>query len=132
MMKDVEKIDTQLKKEKLIDKSIEAEHEMENDSDKFNYLSGKINKQNNSLNKASQMGKEITSTQNKTLDELVRQRNKLQHTNNLVTEVEHTLSLHDQLVGVMGNRELYNKLKLVGIVVLLFIADVIVLSIKLR
>ncbi len=129
MIKDIEKIDLQLKKERLIDKSTD---DHEDSGEKFNYLHGKINKQNNQLNNAVKMGKEITKNQDLTYIELKNQRDKLQKANNMMTEVEQTLSLHDQLVGVVNNRDLFNKLKLVLIVALLFLADVLVLYIKLK
>jgi hypothetical protein len=129
MIKDIEKIDLQLKKERLIDKSTD---DQEDSGEKFNYLHGKINKQNIQLNNAVKMGKEITTNQDLTYIELKNQRDKLQKANNMMTEVEQTLSLHDQLVGVINNRDLFNKLKLVVIVALLFIADVLVLYIKLK
>ncbi len=129
MLKEVDKLDNLLKKERLIDKTTDAD--LENENDKYNYLSGKIKKQNNNLSKANQMGNEIIGNQNLTMEELVRQRNKLNSANSGLEEVEHNLSLHDQFIGVMNNRELYSKLKMVFIIILLFIANMIVLKIKL-
>jgi hypothetical protein len=128
MLKEIEKIETQLKKERLIDKSTE-DHEDSN-SEKYNYLHGKINKQNTQLGNALRTGKEITTTQNLTFIELQNQKQKLMNANKMVGEVEQTLSLHDQLVGVINNRELFNKLKLVAIVAMLFIADCLVVYVK--
>jgi len=130
MLKEIEKLELDLKKEKLIDKSTQPYDEDENE--KLGKFSKRIDKQNNQLTKAARIGKEITTNQDMTLVELKRQRDKLEKTNNIVNDVENTLSLHDQLVGVMNNRELFNKLKLVGIVVLLFIADILGIYIKLR
>jgi hypothetical protein len=128
MVKEIDKIHNQLKKEKLLDYQVEPE----NEGDKYNYLSNKLNKQNNNLAKAQQMGLDITSTQDKTLEELVRQKNKLKAANDMMGEVEQKLSLHDQILGVMSNRELFNKLKLCLIAVLLLFADLLVLYIKLH
>jgi hypothetical protein len=128
MVKEIDKIHNQLKKEKLIDYQVEHE----NEGDKYNYLSNKLNKQNNNLAKAQKMGVEITNTQDKTLEELVRQKNKLKGANDMMGEVEQKLSLHDQILGVMSNRELFNKLKLCLIAVLLLFADLLVLYIKLH
>jgi hypothetical protein len=128
MLKEIEKIETQLKKERLIDKSTE-DHE-ESNSEKYNYLHGKINKQNTQLGNALRTGKEITTTQNLTFIELQNQKQKLMNANKMVGEVEQTLSLHDQLVGVINNRELFNKLKLVAIIVMLFIADCLIVYVK--
>ena len=50
--------------------------------------------------------------------------------NTKLVEIEQNLSLNEQIVGVMANRELFYKLKLGLIVMLLFIADLIVLYIK--
>ncbi len=130
MIKEIDKIHNQIKKERLIDKSIEVDHE--NEGDKYNYLNNKLNRQNKNLAKAQQMGVDINTTQDKTLMELQRQKDKLRNANDMMGEVEQTLSLHDQIVGVMSNRELFNKLKLVAIVLMLFIADLLVLYIKLH
>ena len=128
MIKEIDKIHNQLKKERLLDNTVEPE----NEGDKYNYLNKKMLKQNNNLVRAQQMGNEITETQDKTLEELVRQKNKLKGANEMMGEVEQSLSLHDQLLGVMSNRELFNKLKLVSIVILLLFADLLVLYIKLH
>jgi hypothetical protein len=128
MVKEIDKIHNQLKKEKLLDYQVEPE----NEGDKYNYLSNKLNKQNNNLAKAQQMGLDITNTQDKTLEELVRQKNKLKGANDMMGEVEQKLSLHDQILGVMSNRELFNKLKLCLIAILLLFADLLVLYIKLH
>lgn len=130
MNKEVDKLDLMIKKERLIDKTTDSDLGSE-ESDKYNYLSGKVNKQNNNLNKANQMGNEIVTTQGKTMEELIRQREKLKSANNTISEVEQTLSLHDQFVACMNNRELFAKLKLVFVIVLLGIANLIVLNIKL-
>jgi hypothetical protein len=130
MTKDIDKIDLQLKKDRLIEKNLETHSDGDRNDDKYDYLGNKITKQNKNLKKAEKMGKEIENTQNLTYEELRRQRERLQHTNGVVTEVEETLSLHDQLFGVMNNRELYNKLKLVVVIALLFLADILVLWIK--
>ena len=45
-------------------------------------------------------------------------------------EAEKELSLHDQFFGVMANRELFNRLKLAAMAVLLFIAIILVIYIK--
>jgi len=128
MLKEIEKIETQLKKERLIDKSTE-DHE-DSGNEKYNYLNSKINKQNNQLNNALRTGKEITTNQNLTILELQNQKQKLINANKMMGEVEQTLSLHDQLVGVINNRELFNKLKLVAIIAMLFIADCLIIYVK--
>lgn len=128
MLKEIEKIETQLKKERLIDKSTEDNEDSGNE--KYNYLNSKINKQNNQLNNALRTGKEITTNQNLTILELQNQKQKLINANKTMGEVEQTLSLHDQLVGVINNRELFNKLKLVAIIAMLFIADCLIIYVK--
>lgn len=126
--KEIDKIHNQLKKERLLDSSQDIEHDQ--DSDKYHYLNNKLSKQNNNLNKVTQMGKEINSTQDKTLEELLRQKQKLRSADEMLTEVEQTLSLHDQIIQVMGNRELFQKLLLVFIIILLFVANILVIYIK--
>jgi chromosome segregation ATPase len=129
MIKEIEKLEINIKKERLLDKANDMDIETEND--KYDYLGGKLKKQNNSLNKANNVGNEVINTQAKTMEELVRQRTKLTTANDGLNEVEQNLSLHDQFVGVMNDRELYTKLKLVFVIVVLSIANLIVLRIKL-
>lgn len=124
----MEKIDTQIKKEKLFENINDPEQESKSDNLKF--LSNRLDKQNNNLNKANLTGSNIIETQTRTAKELERQRGVLTNANDMITEVEKELSLHDQLVNVMNNRELFNKLKLVIVIALLFIADILILYIK--
>src|SRR5690606_34198172 len=101
MVREIDKLDTQLKEELLIDKTTEIDND--DGSDQYNYLAHKVGKQNRNLNKANELGKEITTTQDRTREELYRQRNKLTHTNEVVGEVEQTLSVLDQITQVMNN-----------------------------
>jgi hypothetical protein len=127
-LREIEKLDQQIKKEKLIDKTTDPD--FENESLKYQYLNKRLQSQNTNLTHASTTANDITTSQTRTLEELYRQKKKLISTNETVTEIEKTLSLHDQIFQVMNNRELFNKFKLVLIAALLFLANFIVIYIK--
>lgn len=46
-------------------------------------------------------------------------------------KIESNLTLHDQVLGVMKNRNLYSKVKLMGVVLILLLGDFLVLFIRL-
>jgi hypothetical protein len=129
-IKEVEKLEVVLNKERLIDTTSPPDFDMEN-SHKYQYLSSKLDDQNKTLKNVNQTGNEIIKTQQVTLNELDKQKNQIIKIDQTVGDVEHHLSLHDQIFEVMNNRELFNKLKLVLVVVLLLFADILVLYIKL-
>lgn len=104
--------------------------EPDDNSDKYKLLNNKLDKQNNDLVKAKNIHHNIIDTQTKTAEALVDQRKRLENTKAKLEEVEQTLSIQDQIFGVMNNRELYSKAKLVFIIILLFFANLIVLYIK--
>jgi len=129
-IKEVEKLEIILNKERLIDSTTPSDFDMEN-SHKFQFLNSKLEDQNKTLRGANKTGNEIIKTQTVVLNELDKQKNQIVKIDQTVSEVEEHLSIHDQIFQVMNNRELYNKLKLVVVIVLLLFADILVLYIKL-
>ncbi len=127
MFKEIEKLENYIKKERLIEKGMVDEPD---ESENYNFLNNKIKNQNVNLKVANKEGSEVIDNQTNTMIELQRQRGKLENVNEDLGQVESSLSLHDQFVGVMKNRELCRKLKLVVIILLLFMANVIVLYLK--
>lgn len=126
---ELSKLDQQLKADRLMDKS--AENDYENDSDKKRFIANKIERNTNNLSMANNMANSIIDTNKVTVVELQNQRQRMNNVNKELGEVESKLTLLGQVFDVMKNKELFNKLKLVLIVVLLGLANLIVLYLKL-
>lgn len=129
-IKDIDKLEVIFNKERLIESTTHSDFDMEN-AHKYQFLNSKLDDQNKTLGDANKTGNEIIKTQTIILNELDKQKNQLDKIDQTVSEVEEHLSIHDQIFQVMNNRELFNKLKLVVVVVLLLFADILVLYIKL-
>jgi Skp family chaperone for outer membrane proteins len=125
MLRDVDKEEQSIRKEILLISGSDQEKQH-----KYDQWNKKLDHGTKSLEESTRTGNEITTRTDQTLTELVNQRRRLENTNIKLGEAEQTLSLHDQIFDVMKNRELYNRLKLVIIVVLLGLANIIVLYIK--
>jgi hypothetical protein len=100
------------------------------EKERLKNLANKLDNQNNDLFSANKMQNNILSLQENTLLNLNDQGQRLEGINAKIGEIEQNLSLNEQIVGVMANGELFYKLKLALIVFLLFLADIIVLYIK--
>jgi hypothetical protein len=129
MLTDVQKLDLSLKNEKLLERSVDPNYESESHKNKF--LAKKVEKTTNNLGKANNTANEIIDRDKMTAKELEQQRRRMEHVNEELGEVESKLSLLQQIFGVLENKELANKLKLLFIVILLGIANLIILYIKL-
>jgi hypothetical protein len=101
------------------------------EKERLKNLANKLDNQNKDLSDVNKTQNNIVSLQENTLLNLNDQGNRLAGINTKLVEIEENLSLNEQFVGVMANRELFYRLKLALIVFLLFIADIIVLYIKL-
>jgi hypothetical protein len=123
---DISKLELKLKKENLL---VDSKEDSEEDMAKAKV--NKVNRQNNNLDTVISMQKEIISTNNGTMISLVNQGQTIDRSIKKTQEIDSVLSLHDQVLGVMSNRELKNKLMQWIIVILLFIANLIILYIKL-
>jgi hypothetical protein len=129
-IKELDKLEVTLNKERLIESTTNSDFDKDN-AQKYKILDSKLSEQNKTLKSANKMGDDIVKTQANTLYELDRQKNQIIKIDGTLSEVEEQMSIHDQIFGVMNNRELFNKLKLFVIVALLFFADILVLYIKL-
>lgn len=132
-VKEIKKMEEKVKEERLMEKTVDPDFENINNknNDKRKYMANKINTTTDTLRSAIVMSSEAIRNQERTTEEIIRQNGVLRETNMKVDEVYQELSLHDQIFGVMANRELFNKMKLVFVIALLFVADLIVLYIKL-
>ena len=128
IMKEIDKIDQQIKQERLFEKTVDED--FDNSKDKNKFLAKKLDNQNNDLTKALLLSKETETNIKNTTKEIVRQNNIISNTNTKVDDIQKTLSLQDQIFGVMRNRELGNKIKLISIIALLFVANLLVLYLK--
>ena len=128
LQSDVEKIETKIKKEFL---TLNQPYPISKDeSEKLKFLAKKIDDQNQDLTQTNKTQNNIIDIQQNTIMNLNDQGERLVGINTKLGEIENNLSLNDQIVGVMANRELFYKFKLFIIVALLFIADIIILYIK--
>jgi hypothetical protein len=121
---EISKLELKLKRENLlIDKD-------DSEEDLAKLKLNKIDKQNTGLDTIITMQKQIVSNNQGAMSSLYRQGEGIDRTLKKTQEVESVLSLHDQIFGVMENRELRNKLMQWVIVILLLIANLIILYIK--
>lgn len=81
--------------------------------------------------------KDITKVSNDTYDNMTNaltnlqgQKDRIIRIGGKTNDVEKELSLNDQIFEVMNDREAFNKLKLVGIIAMLVVANIIVIWIK--
>ena len=125
MIKEIDKFDNQIKNDSLVYKSKTIYDQRENIPERM------INNTNN-LKASATMANEIVDRDKLTAEELRRQGNQLQGIHDTMDTVEHNLTLVQQITAVMKRNDLKYKIKLYFIVILLFIADFIVLYIKLR
>lgn len=102
------------------------------EKERFKNIANKLDNQNKDLFNTNKSQNNILSLQENTLLNLNDQGQRLQGINTKLGEIEENLSLSDQIVGVMSNRELFYRLKLALIVFFLFLADIIVLYFKMK
>ena len=100
--------------------------------DKRNYIANKMINNNQNLKYSSNTANEIIDRDNLTAQELKRQKEVLINTHNKIGEVEENLTLIQQIHDIMKNNNLFFRFKLYIIIILLFIANIIILFIKIR
>ena len=100
--------------------------------DKRNYIANKMINNNQNLKYSSNTANEIIDRDNLTAQELKRQKEVLINTHNKIGEVEENLTLIQQIHDIMKNNNLFYRFKLYIIIILLFIANIIILFIKIR
>lgn len=93
-------------------------------------LVDKMSSNNNKLVDTNYVANEIIDRDKLTAFELRRQGEQLINVNNTLENAEGQLTLIQQIQGVMKQNHLFYKLKLYGIILLLFIANLIVLYLK--
>jgi hypothetical protein len=129
--KDIEKLETQLKKDKLILKSIESP-QGKTGSTGYQKNSEQLDDQEQSINIINNTHTQIIDRDKETLIALNEQGNRIKKITNDLHEVEHELSIQEQLNEVLSNNDLKNRLKLVFVVLLLGFADLLILYIKMK
>ena len=100
--------------------------------DKRNYIANKMINNNQNLKYSSNTANEIIDRDKLTAQELKRQKEVLINTHNKIGEVEENLTLIQQIHDIMKNNNLFFRFKLYIIIILLFIANIIILFIKIR
>ena len=100
--------------------------------DKRNYIANKMINNNQNLKYSSNTANEIIDRDNLTAQELKRQKEVLINTHNKIAQVEENLTLIQQIHDIMKNNNLFYRFKLYIIIILLFIANIIILFIKIR
>jgi hypothetical protein len=100
--------------------------------DKRNYIANKMINNNQNLKYSSNTANEIIDRDKLTAIELKRQKEVLINTHNKIGEVEENLTLIQQIHDIMKNNNLFYRFKLYIIIILLFIANIIILFIKIR
>ena len=100
--------------------------------DKKNYIANKMINNNQNLKYSSNTANEIIDRDNLTAQELKRQKEVLINTHNKLAQVEENLTLIQQIHDIMKNNNLFYRFKLYIIIILLFIANIIILFIKIR
>ena len=100
--------------------------------DKRNYIANKMINNNQNLKYSSNTANEIIDRDKLTAQELKRQKEVLINTHNKIGEVEENLTLIQQIHDIMKNNNSFDRFKLYIIIILLFIANIIILFIKIR
>ena len=97
-----------------------------------NALKDKIENNTNKIEKTTKAANEIIDRDKMITTELKRQGNVLLDIHLKMGEAEENLSIVQQLRQVMQNNDLFYRLKLYAMAILLFIANIIILFIKFR
>ena len=97
-----------------------------------NELKGQIEYNTNTLKETNKTANEIVDRTNMMNDELKRQGNVLLNVHLKVGETDENLSVIKQIRQVMQNRDLFYRLKLYAMAILLFFANILVLYIKFK
>ena len=97
-----------------------------------NELKGQIEYNTNTLKETNKTANEIVDRTNMMNAELKRQGNVLLNVHLKVGETDENLSVIKQIRQVMQNRDLFYRLKLYAMAILLFFANILVLYIKFR
>ena len=126
---EVKTIDNKIKLNLIGNNSKYTYKEVERDN---NLLRDKIENNTNKIIDTTKTANEIIDRDKIITSELKKQGNQLLDIHLKMGETEENLSLVQQLRQVMQNNDLFYRLKLYGMAILLFIANIIILFVKFR
>ena len=116
ILKEIDKLDTSLKQTNITQ----------------GYIASKIESNTDKLIDTKTMSEEIVSRDKLTAQELERQGQQLMNIHSSLAVVDSNLTIVQQITAVMKRRDLCYKLKLYLIIVVLFLANLLILIIKIR
>lgn len=126
MLKEIDKLKMQLQTETLLSSKT---HNNYNDP---TFLTGKIDKNTNNLMYSKTITQETVNRDKLTAQELEKQGNQLMDIHHTIGTAEENLTLVQQITDVMKYNDLFYRLKLYVVVILLGLANIIVLFLKFR
>lgn len=116
ILKEIDKLDTSFKQTNITQ----------------SYLTSKIESNTNKLIDSKTISEEIVSRDKLTAEELERQGQQLMNIHSSLAVVDNDLTLVQQITAVMKRQDLCYKLKLYLIIIVLFLANLLILIIKIR
>ena len=116
ILKEIDKLDTSLKKTNITQ----------------GYIASKIESNTNKLIDTKTISEEIVSRDKLTAQELERQGQQLMNIHSSLAVVDSNLTIVQQITAVMKRQDLCYKLKLYLIIIVLFLANLLILIIKIR
>ena len=125
MMKEIDRFDSQIKAESLL-------RSKTTNYTNPNQLISKIDNNTNNLMLSKAMTIETVNRDKLTAQELEKQGNQLMGIHNTIGVAESKLTVVQQITDIMKYNDLFYRLKLYIVVVLLFFANIIVLYLKFR
>ena len=116
ILKEIDKLDTLLKQTNITQ----------------GYITSKIESNTNKLIDSKTISEEIVSRDKLTAQELERQGQQLLNIHSSLAVVDSNLTIVQQITAVMKRKDLFYKLKLYLIIIVLFLANLLILIIKIR
>lgn len=116
ILKEIDKLDTSLQQTNITQ----------------GYITSKIESNTNKLIDSKTISEEIVSRDKLTAQELERQGQQLLNIHSSLAVVDSNLTIVQQITAVMKRRDLFYKLKLYLIIIVLFLANLLILIIKIR
>ena len=116
ILKEIDKLDTSLKQTNITQ----------------GYIASKIESNTNKLIDTKTISEEIVSRDKLTAQELERQGQQLMNIHSSLAVVDSNLTIVQQITAVMKRQDLCYKLKLYLIIIVLFLANLLILIIKIR
>ena len=116
ILKEIDKLDTSLKQTNITQ----------------GYIASKIESNTNKLIDTKTISEEIVSRDKLTAQELERQGQQLMNIHSSLAVVDSNLTIVQQITAVMKRKDLFYKLKLYLIIIVLFLANLLILILKIR